>query len=262
VGFAVARRKGSAILTQVIPVLGFATMAKSKILLVDEAAARVGKRAERPEKQAPERAPEKPGRAAAKRLAAGVERLQGELAAGVERLQAELAAAHARITELETMADVDVLLDIFNRRSFERELRRAAAYVRRYGTAVALIYLDLDYFKTVNDRFGHAVGDSMLQAVAKTLQRKVRESDVVARLGGDEFGILLWNVSEIHTAAKARELVSAVAATVVMHAGTAVSVGASAGYAVLGSGDEPKDVISRADRAMYVRRRAARAAAG
>jgi diguanylate cyclase (GGDEF)-like protein len=228
-------------------------MAKSKILRVEEAAARLGKPAGRrkPPEGAAEPAPKKPVGSVAVRLAAEV-----------DRLQAELAAARAQMVELEAKADVDVLLDILNRRSFERELRRSAAYVRRYGTAAALIYLDLDYFKPVNDRYGHAVGDSMLQAVAKTLQRSVRESDVLARLGGDEFGVLLWNVSEIQAAAKARELESAVAGTVVMHGDAALSVGVSSGFAVLGPGDEPADVISRADLAMYVRKRAGRAAVG
>jgi diguanylate cyclase (GGDEF)-like protein len=229
-------------------------MAKSKILMVEEAAARLGKPASlrKAVSAAVEAVPKKkPIGSAAKRLAEDV-----------ERLQAELAAARERMAELEAMADVDVLLNIRNRRSFERELRRSAAYVRRYGTAAALIYLDLDDFKVMNDRYGHAVGDSMLQAVAKTLQRTVRESDVVARLGGDEFGVLVWNVSQSQAAAKSRELEAAVAATVVMHAGAALSVGTSAGFAVLGPGDEPADVISRADLAMYVRKRAGRAAAG
>jgi diguanylate cyclase (GGDEF)-like protein len=228
-------------------------MPKRKILLVEEAAARLGAPAARrkaPEAAAPP-APKKPAGSVAMRLAAEV-----------DRLQAELAAARAEMAEIEAKADLDVLLDILNRRSFERELRRSAAYVRRYGTPAALIYLDLDYFKQVNDRYGHAVGDSTLREVAKTLQRSVRESDVVARLGGDEFGVLLWNVSEIQAAAKARELESAVAGTVVMHGDVALSVGVSAGFAVLGPGDEPADVISRADRAMYVRKRAGRAAAG
>jgi diguanylate cyclase (GGDEF)-like protein len=228
-------------------------MAKSKILLVDEAAARVGKLVRR--RKAPEEvakpAPKTPARAVAM-----------QLAAEVDRLQAELVATRAQMAQLEARADVDVLLDILSRRAFERELGRSAAYVRRYGTPAALIYLDLDYFKPVNDRYGHAVGDSMLRAVAKTLQRAVRESDVVARLGGDEFGVLLWNISEIQAAAKARELESAVAATVVMHGDAALSVGASAGFALLGPGDEPADVISRADLAMYVRKRAGRTAAG
>jgi diguanylate cyclase (GGDEF)-like protein len=229
-------------------------MAKSKILLVEEAAARLGNPASRRKavSAAVEAAPKK------KRIGSAATRLAAE----VERLQAELAAARERMAELEAMAEVDVLLNILNRRSFERELRRSAAYVRRYGTAAALIYLDLDDFKTVNDRHGHAVGDSMLQAVAKTLQRTVRESDVVARLGGDEFGVLVWNVSQIQAAAKCRELEAAVAGMVVMHDGAALSVGISAGFAVLGPGDEPADVISRADLAMYVRKRAGRAAAG
>jgi diguanylate cyclase (GGDEF)-like protein len=266
-GFAVARRNGSAILSLVIPALGLGEMAKRKVLLVDDAVARLVKPASRQGKpvsregkaearrMAPEEraapAPKKPTRAAAMALAAEV-----------DRLKAELAAARDRMEELEARADIDALLDILNRRGFERELRRSAAYVKRYGTPAALIYLDLDYFKPINDRYGHTAGDQMLRAVAATLQRSVRESDVVARLGGDEFGVLLWNISEIQVAAKMRELESAVATTVVMQGSVPVSVGVSAGFAMLGSGDAPADVIYRADLAMYVRKRAGRAAAG
>ena len=185
-----------------------------------------------------------------------------QLSAEVERLQAELAAAHAKLAELEARADVDPLLEILNRRGFERELHRSLAYVRRYGTPAALIYLDLDCFKPVNDRHGHAAGDRVLKAVASSLQRTVRGSDVVARLGGDEFGVLLWNVSESQAVAKARELESVIAATVVMQGNAPLSVGASAGVALLSSGDVPAEVISRADLAMYVRKRAGRVAAG
>ena len=185
-----------------------------------------------------------------------------QLSAEVERLQAELAAAHAKLAELEARADVDPLLEILNRRGFERELHRSLAYVRRYGTPAALIYLDLDCFKPVNDRHGHAAGDRVLKAVASSLQRTVRGSDVVARLGGDEFGVLLWNVSESQAVAKARELESVIAATGVMQGNAPLSVGASAGVALLSSGDVPAEVISRADLAMYVRKRAGRVAAG
>jgi diguanylate cyclase (GGDEF)-like protein len=247
-------------------------MAKSKVLRVEDAVARLAKAPFRkaapaaPEPAPAAAAPAAPEPAPAAAAPAPKKNAVGSaakrLAAEIDRLQAELAAARERVAELEATADVDVLLNILNRRSFERELRRSAAYVRRYGTAVALIYLDLDYFKLMNDRYGHAVGDSMLQAVAKTLQRTVRESDVVARLGGDEFGVLVWNVSANQVAAKARELEAAVAATVVMHAGVALSVEVSAGFAVLGPGDEPADIISRADLAMYVRKRAGRAAVG
>ena len=229
-------------------------MAKRKILLVEEAVSRLSEpipRRQPREQAAAVEAPQKPVRAVAI-----------QLAAEVDRLKAELAAAQMQVEQLEARADIDALLDILNRRGFERELRRSAAYVRRYGTPAALIYLDLDYFKPINDRYGHSAGDRMLQAVTQTLQRAVRESDVVARLGGDEFGVLLWNIGEFQAAAKLRELEAAVAATVVMEGMVPLSVGASAGLAILGSGDAPADVIYRADLAMYARKRAARAATG
>ena len=117
------------------------------------------------------------------------------LAAEVDALAAQLEASRARISELEARIDIDPLTDILNRRGFERELKRSLAYVKRYGTSVALVYVDLDGFKPVNDRHGHAAGDAVLKAIAAALVRNVRASDVVARIGGDEFAVLLWNVN-------------------------------------------------------------------
>src|ERR1044072_6319464 len=113
-----------------------------------------------------------------------------------ERLKRELAVARARIGELEARADIDPLLDILNRRGFERELKRALAHAKRYGTTAALMFVDLDSFKAVNDRHGHGTGDAFLKAVPREITRYVRASDVVGRLGGDEFGVLLWRVDE------------------------------------------------------------------
>ena len=173
----------------------------------------------------------------------------------IERLKAELRAARAKITELEARADIDPLLDILNRRGFERELGRSIAYVKRYGTDAVLIYLDLDGFKSVNDRCGHSAGDELLKAVAAALGGRVRASDIVARLGGDEFAILMWNVSETHAFAKARDLENAVAAVQVERGGVKLSVGASAGIAAVSPLDTPAQAIDAADRAMYVRKR-------
>jgi diguanylate cyclase (GGDEF)-like protein len=177
-----------------------------------------------------------------------------QLAAEVERLEQELAAARTRVTQLETLADVDSLLDILNRRGFERELKRSLAYVKRHGTDAALVYLDLDDFKPINDRHGHAAGDAMLKAVAETLARVVRASDVVARIGGDEFAVLLWNCSETDAQAKAQVLEAAISRTTVTHAGVKLSVGVSTGVAALLPLDAPADVLERADRAMYGRK--------
>ncbi len=135
------------------------------------------------------------------------------LVAEVDALAAQLEASRARIADLEARIDIDPLTDTLNRRGFERELKRSLAYVKRYGTSAALIYVDLDEFKPVNDRHGHAAGDVVLKAIAAALLRSVRASDVVARLGGDEFAVLLWNVNGTAAAAKAAALESAVYAT-------------------------------------------------
>ena len=177
-----------------------------------------------------------------------------QLAAEVERLQADLADARAKVAELEAKADIDPLLDIFNRRGFERELKRSLAYVKRYGTRAALVYLDLDGFKPVNDSHGHAAGDAVLKAVAAALTRNVRASDTVARLGGDEFVVLLWNLGEDNAAAKASALEELIAVTEIPWGSAALTVGASAGFAVLSPSDEAAAVLARADQAMYARK--------
>jgi diguanylate cyclase (GGDEF)-like protein len=176
------------------------------------------------------------------------------LAGEVERLERELEAARSRMAALEARADVDPLTDVLNRRGFERELRRSLAYVKRYGPSAALLYLDLDGFKSVNDRHGHAAGDAVLKAVAMVLNRHVRASDLVARLGGDEFAVLLWNIGEADAGRKALAIEAAIARTTATHAGATLSVGASAGAALLLPLDQPADVLDRADRAMYARK--------
>ena len=113
------------------------------------------------------------GRAAADRaLAPPARNIPSELAAllgEIERLQAELRAEQAKVKELEASADIDALTGVFNRRGFDRELKRSLAYVKRYWTRAALMYVDLDGFKPVNDRHGHAAGDALLKAVAAKL---------------------------------------------------------------------------------------------
>ncbi|MCC6778919.1 MAG: GGDEF domain-containing protein [Hyphomicrobiales bacterium] len=180
------------------------------------------------------------------------------LLAEVERLERELATARERMAALEAAAEVDPLTDVLNRGGFMRALTRALAHVRRYGTSAALLYVDLDGFKQVNDANGHAAGDAVLRAVSTVLTRHVRASDVVARLGGDEFGLLLWQLSEPDARRKGTELEAAVGRTTAIHAGVALAVGASAGVASLLPLDRPSDVLARADRDMYARKAARR----
>jgi len=171
-----------------------------------------------------------------------------------EHLKRELAVARARIGELEARADIDPLLDILNRRGFERELKRALSHVKRYGTQAALMFVDLDGFKEINDRYGHGAGDALLKAVARELIGHVRASDVVGRIGGDEFGLLIWRVEAAQAVAKARELEKLIATIGITHGRARIEVGASIGVAPLVEDASPADVIAAADQAMYARK--------
>ena len=172
----------------------------------------------------------------------------------VRRLRAQLARAMARIDELQASADTDFLLDIPNRRGFERELNRAIAYIKRYHASGALIVLDVDRLKPINDAFGHAAGDEVLKAIVAVLRRHVRASDVLGRLGGDEFALLLWNLSETDAHAKAAALEQAVDSLSFTFRGRIVTAGASAGVALLGLHAEAGRALEEADSAMYVRK--------
>jgi diguanylate cyclase (GGDEF)-like protein len=172
----------------------------------------------------------------------------------IRRLRTELAKARVRIEGLQASADTDFLLDIPNRRGFERELNRSIAYIKRYHASGALIVLDVDRLKPINDAFGHAAGDQVLKAIVAALSRQIRSSDVIGRLGGDEFALLLWNLSETDARAKAASLEQAVDGLSFTFRGRSVSAGASAGVAILGPQAEARRALEEADSAMYVRK--------
>jgi diguanylate cyclase (GGDEF)-like protein len=172
----------------------------------------------------------------------------------IRRLKAELATAKARIEELQASADTDFLLDIPNRRGFERELHRSIAYIKRYHASGALIVLDVDRLKPINDAFGHAAGDQVLKAIVTTLLGQVRSSDVIGRLGGDEFALLLWHLSETDAKAKAAALEEMIDRLTFVFRGRTISAGASAGVAILDSHSEAGRALEAADSAMYVRK--------
>jgi diguanylate cyclase (GGDEF)-like protein len=174
--------------------------------------------------------------------------------AEIQRLKKKLSQAMTLIEQLQMSADTDFLLDIPNRRGFERELKRAVSYIKRYHAAGALIVLDIDRLKPVNDTFGHAAGDQVLKAIAGVLRRRVRASDVIGRLGGDEFGLLLWNLTEADAHAKAAALEQDIDRLSFLFDGRTITAGASAGVAVLGPHSEPGRALEEADCAMYVRK--------
>jgi diguanylate cyclase (GGDEF)-like protein len=174
--------------------------------------------------------------------------------ATIRSLRIKLKEALQRVAELEAAADTDFLLEVPNRRGFERELKRAIAYMKRYRAGGALIVLDVDRLKPINDAFGHAAGDEVLKAIAGTLTRHVRASDVVGRLGGDEFALLLWNLSETDAKAKAAAFEQEIDQLSFVFRGQQVNAGASAGVALLGPASDAARSLEEADAAMYVRK--------
>jgi diguanylate cyclase (GGDEF)-like protein len=155
------------------------------------------------------------------------------------------------LVELQRLAATDDLTGLANRRRFYEELERHAANARRHKTPLSLLLLDLDDFKTVNDRYGHQLGDAVLRAVANTIKRRVRAGDLPARLGGDEFAILLPHTTYAEAAALAPELTSSLEAPGATPVPVRVSVGAASCTV------EPAEtLVTRADRRLYEQKRA------
>ncbi|MDB5453913.1 MAG: hypothetical protein JWO33_2491 [Caulobacteraceae bacterium] len=184
---------------------------------------------------------------------AGLSRLLSE----IDELRVEVGRLRAQLNEAEGLADRDVLTPLLNRRAFVRELARTAAFAQRYGGPAALIYFDLDGFKAVNDRYGHAAGDDALRGVAGRLAANVRESDIVGRIGGDEFAVILAQADEAAALAKAQALKAAVEGQPIPCGEWMAPLRVTYGVAAITSGASPEAVLAAADRAMYQAKRKA-----
>ena len=173
------------------------------------------------------------------------------LQAEVVRLRSQVAALEERVRQLDLLAHQDSLIDLPNRRGFKRQLDGLVGRVKRYGEDGALLFVDLDGLKTINDSFGHALGDEALIRVADLLVSGVRQGDCVARLGGDEFGILLAHASEESARETASRLVDRIAGCDFRHEGAALPLSVAIGVAVIRADDTADSVLARADAEMY-----------
>lgn len=154
------------------------------------------------------------------------------------------------------LANHDDLTGLFNRRRFHEELDQELARARRYGNRGALLFLDLDDFKVVNDTLGHRVGDDVLVRLARVLQDELRETDIAARLGGDEFAVLLPQTGGAQAEAVAGRLLAAIGRLQVVIAGRPHRLSASIGIALYPDhGTSAEDILAGADIAMYEAKR-------
>jgi diguanylate cyclase (GGDEF)-like protein len=145
----------------------------------------------------------------------------------------------------------DPLTDLANRALFYDRLEHALARLDRHGGLLAVLLLDLDGFKTVNDTLGHQVGDQLLALVAERLRGAVRPSDTIARLGGDEFVVLVEDASSPADAVAATQRLLGALAAPISVASREVQVRASVGIAIAAPGAQPADLVRDADVAMY-----------
>lgn len=178
-----------------------------------------------------------------------------QLGARNRELTEEVTRLRLRVLELEAAADLDPLLPIYNRRAFMREVGRAQSVMSRYGMTSSIIFFDLDGFKSINDRYGHGIGDKILEQVADSLLSGVRQADMVARLGGDEFGVLLFKSDQMIAKAKAGVLACRIGNLALQHPDGEIGITASWGTAPCEPEQSAAKVLERADRAMYLDKR-------
>jgi diguanylate cyclase (GGDEF)-like protein len=179
------------------------------------------------------------------------------LVAEIGRLRGQVEQLQARVEQLDELAHQDTLISLPNRRGFMRELERLVARVGRYGSSAAMLFVDLDGLKMINDSFGHRAGDEALIQVAQLLSAGVRRGDVVARIGGDEFGILLENATEQSAHETAARLVELICSCEFTHDGDELPLSVAIGVGMIDGDDTPETVIARADEEMYRRKAAA-----
>ena len=158
---------------------------------------------------------------------------------------------------LEHLIDHDFLTGLFNRRRFEQSLAQETKSAARYGGHGAVILIDLDHFKEVNDRFGHKSGDDLLKTVAAALRERIRGTDMLARLGGDEFGLILPQADENQAQLVAEEVVKTLRRQAAMLGDAFIPITASVGVALF-EGDTEVEILACADLAMYEAKEAGR----
>ncbi len=173
------------------------------------------------------------------------------LIAEISRLRREVARLESRVEDLDRLANMDTLVPVANRRGLIAQLDMMIARCERHGTPAAVLFVDVDGLKALNDAFGHAAGDAALIHLTEMMVASVRQTDMVARLGGDEFAILLDHADEKSACETAARLADQVAGCEFCFEGICLPLSIAIGFTHIEVGDSPETVLDRADEAMY-----------
>jgi diguanylate cyclase (GGDEF)-like protein len=155
------------------------------------------------------------------------------------------------VAELERVSERDTLTPLFNRRYFLTAIHHRMARFERHAERAAVVFIDVNQLKYINDSFGHAAGDFALMEIAKRLAGSIRATDVAARIGGDEFGLILDQSSEDGARAQVDRLCAVLTAAPAEYDGHEIALSACFGIAMLQTGMTESDILAAADRDMY-----------
>lgn len=185
--------------------------------------------------------------------------LERQVATKTESLERALEEARKANELIAHMAEHDALTGLINRRRFQKELEKWTRYALRYQRSAALVFIDLDEFKYINDTYGHRAGDQYLTGISELLSQALRNTDIIARWGGDEFALLLPETSKEATLAVANKLLRLFNGAEIDLGGQRIRPSASIGIALFPDhGDDLGALIAYADAAMYQAKAAGR----
>lgn len=182
---------------------------------------------------------------------------EASLRAELLRLQRENKALSIALAEMKRVAERDMLTPLFNRRYFLSALHQRIARAERSNERIALIYVDVDGLKAINDQYGHCAGDIALIEIAARLSDAMRHGDVLARIGGDEFGILLDHVNLAEAKAMVKRLRAMIADDPLEHDDDKIMLSAAFGLTMLDPGKSAEELMGNADADMYLAKRVA-----
>jgi diguanylate cyclase len=178
----------------------------------------------------------------------------GDLRQVLDTSRSEVEALRTELTRARQEALVDALSGLLNRKGFDQTLQSMMAYHAQAGGSLALLMIDIDHFKQINDTYGHLFGDRVIRSVAQTIKAGIKGGDIAARFGGEEFTVLLPNTPMHGATAVGEQLRQGVAKTRIRRIDREESIGnitVSVGVAVLASDESMTDFVGRADSALY-----------